>query len=75
MRLFTATAAVLAVIGYLSLNSPQYPGSNLFSTKHEPMRAELEHEFINFIAKYGKTYASKEEITKHFAIFLRDISW
>jgi len=42
---------------------------NLFATTHETMKSELEREFVNFIAKYGKSYSSKEDIPKRFATF------
>lgn len=32
---------------------------------------EIEEAFVQYIAKYGKTYASKEEVTKRFDNFAR----
>lgn len=32
---------------------------------------EIEEAFVQYIAKYGKTYASKEEVTKRFGNFAR----
>jgi len=32
---------------------------------------EIEEAFIQYIARYGKSYTSKEEVTKRFEIFSR----
>ena len=32
---------------------------------------EIEEAFIQFIARFGKSYASKEEVTKGFANFVK----
>jgi C1A family cysteine protease len=69
MKLIAGAAAVMAVIGYLSLSQKEQPGMNLFATSHKTMKNELEQEFVNFIAKFGKSYSSKDEIPKRFATF------
>jgi hypothetical protein len=69
MRLLIGTAAALAVVGYLTISSVQISDIKLFTTQHDTMQTELEQAFISYIAKFGKSYSSKEEIPKRFAAF------
>ena len=53
-----AVVAVAAAALMLSTNSIPLP-MNLFN---QSPSVEVEREFINFIAKFGKAYSSKDEI-------------
>ena len=55
----TVCAAVLATLHMIPLNS----GTQLFSIGSD---IEVEKAFINYIATYGKSYASKSEIPVRF---------
>ena len=51
----------------LSQNNPQSPLS-LFESSPS---AEVEQAFVRFIAQFGRTYASKDEIDQRFKNFQR----
>jgi hypothetical protein len=55
----TVCAAVLATLQMIPMNS----GTELFSMGSN---IEVERAFINFIATYGRSYASKSEIPVRF---------
>ncbi len=70
MKIFFGTAAALAIVGYLCLSSvPQPSDINLFATNNSEIQSEIEQAFISYIAKYGRSYASKAEIPARFAKF------
>ena len=55
----TVCAAILATLNMIPMNS----GTQLFSINSD---IEVEKAFINYIATYGKSYASKSEIPVRF---------
>jgi hypothetical protein len=55
----TVCAAVLATLQLIPINS----GTELFSVGSD---IEVEKAFINYIATYGRSYASKSEIPLRF---------
>jgi hypothetical protein len=69
MKLIIASllaAIAIATVLLLLFTGNQYQKSlSLIETK------ELEEEFVQYIARYGKTYVSKVEITKRFDNFAR----
>jgi len=58
------TAAVLMVT-----NNFNHPSSMALFQSTDPSTRLVEQEFVKFIAKYGRVYASKEEISAKFATF------
>ena len=60
------TVAAVCAIGALYSQAPSSARTNFLQ-----LNSEVETEFIKFIAKYGKSYTSKEELPKRFEIFER----
>ena len=59
---------VAAFIGVAYITMPSLtPGTSLFL---QP--SDAEHAFIQFIAKYGKSYAAKSELPKRFEAFQKN---
>lgn len=58
-----------ALVAVLYLTTPlKAPSISLFSTvSHEDI--ELEQAFIHYIAKFGRSYASKSEVPQRFELF------
>ena len=65
--IFGGLLSVAAVV-YLSTQSYYVEEQSLFSVamKDPILQKELETEFVNFIAIYGKSYESKAEIPSRF---------
>jgi len=68
MKALAVVGTVCAAGVLLTTTSTNYSGQTLFGvTQRDPaLQKELEAEFVNFIAKYGKSYASKTEIPTRF---------
>jgi len=60
-------AAIASATALLLLFTGKEWKEGIFLTENK----EIEEAFVQYIAKYGKTYASKEEVTKRFDNFAR----
>jgi hypothetical protein len=62
--------ASVAIIGYAALSSINVHKNqiNLFSLSSDDER-EIEHQYIEFLARYGKVQASKEETIRRYSVF------
>lgn len=58
-------ATVTTLVALYGLNKPTATGVNFLSAQP----TEVESAFIQFIVKYGKTYASKDEFPERFELF------
>jgi hypothetical protein len=61
-------AAVLAVAALLSGSAPSQ-GVNFIGSSSN---IEVEQAYVEFLAKYGKTYSSKTELTTNFDYFAKN---
>lgn len=63
----TVATACLVASAFFSTSSVS-SGTSLFTGKD----SEVEQAFVQFIAKYGRSYASKSEIPKRFKVFAKN---
>jgi hypothetical protein len=68
-KFFTLAGTVAAATVALLLSIDSVPNTLNMKMTEEP---ELEKAFISFIAKYGKQYASKVELSKKYENFKRN---
>ena len=68
LPIFATSAAAIAIIGYLTAPLPLAPMS-LFQSSKLQQEKEVQSEYIQFLAKYGKVHASKEETLRKYEVF------
>lgn len=68
---------ILSIIGaacLLGVSLYQRPNAavSLFSSSSSSTDKEIEEAFIHFIAKYGKTYTSKQDVNTRYETFAKN---
>ncbi len=58
-------AVASALAAFLLISTPTKQGTQLFTGGEQ----EIEKAFIQFIAKYGRSYASKAEVPQRYEVF------
>jgi membrane protein insertase Oxa1/YidC/SpoIIIJ len=72
MKLLALTLCTLAVCGtlYATLTSTQQLSSTqLFLSSSDATDKDIHLAFVSFLAKYGRSYASKEHMTTRYEVF------
>lgn len=74
MKALAVVGTVCAAALLLGTTTNIYSPQNLFSVspRDPALQKEIEREFVNFIAKYGKSYASKSEVPQRFELFAQN---
>jgi uncharacterized protein (UPF0371 family) len=64
-----ATTATLATIGFVTLPLTNPSKITLFDSNNLHDERDIQHEYVQFLAKYGKVQASKEETIRRYQVF------
>jgi hypothetical protein len=65
-----ATTATLATIGFVTLPLINPTSMTLlFESTNLIEERDIQHEYVQFLAKYGKVQASKEETIRRYQVF------
>lgn len=73
MRGATIVFALCFIAGVFYLGSNTHSGDagmSLFGTKQSD--PEIEHAYVEFIAKYGRSFTSKEQLPRAFSAFSKN---